>query len=45
MKIKITKYRYNARKDFKDIDWNYKELVKQAAKHILYCKKLGQKMK
>lgn len=27
MKIKITKYRYNARKDFKDTDWNYKELV------------------
>lgn len=32
MRIKITKYRYNAMKDFKNTDWNYKKLVKRVEK-------------
>lgn len=43
MKIKITKYRYNARKDFKDTDWNYKELVKRAEKTYFVLQKAWTK--
>lgn len=43
MKIKITKYRYNARKDFKDTDWNYKELVMQAEKTYFVLQKAWTK--
>ena len=43
MRVKITKYRYNARKDFKDTDWNYKELVKRVEKTYFILQKAWTK--
>ena len=39
MKIKITKYRYNAVNSFKDTNWNYHELVKRVEKTYFILQK------
>ena len=43
MKVKITKYRYDTRNDFKDKKLNYKELVMQAEKTYFVLQKAWTK--
>lgn len=43
MRVKITKYRYNAKKDFRDTNWNYKELVKRVEKTYFVLQKAWTK--
>ncbi|MBR3162108.1 MAG: Tim44 domain-containing protein [Bacilli bacterium] len=43
MKIKITKYRYNAAKEFKNTDWNYRELIKRVEKTYFILQKAWTK--
>ena len=43
MKIKITKYRYNATNSFKDTDWSYPELIKRVEKTYFILQKAWTK--